>query len=209
MLTRRTISNISYNSREHFEHVVQSLRSRGIIDWCYWIYHVADTDETKDHIHFVLAPSTRIDTSALRKQFDEIDPSGNGLFLSCTSKWFFTNSLDDWLLYAVHDPSYLTSKGQLRNHLYSYDDLHSTDPDALRHDWNMIDRLKYKRLEFLYDAVKQEVPFAVLVQQGVVPIAQRSQYEYQYNSLAQLFKSGAAGRFLSHEQVDEDGVLSE
>ena len=209
MQTKRTISNIAYNTHEHFESVIKGLLQRKVIDWCYWIHHEPDTDETKPHTHFVLAPSARLDTNDLRKQFNEIDPTGNGLYLSCTSKWFFTTSMDDWLLYAVHDPYYLASKGQMRNIQYDYADLRTTDEDALRNDWNNINRVKYQRLQFLWDAVKRNLPFSVLVQQGYIPIAQRAQFEHQYNGLVQLFLSGEANRFLSHENADNDGVITD
>lgn len=213
MQTIRTISNISYNTIDHFQGVIYDLLRRGVIEWAYWICHKADTDETKDHIHFVLKPSKRLDTALLRKEFMEIDKN-SPLPLSCTSKWNYTNSMDDWLLYAVHDTAYLMSKGQLRNITYSFDDLQSTDTDALRNDWNSIDRTKYLRLQFIENAVNDQVPFAVLVQQGVVPIAQRAQFEAQYNALIRL-KYGdmsSGGRKIAHERklpkgyipVDED-----
>lgn len=208
MQTKRTISNISYNSPAHFTERVSDLIHRKVIDWCYWIVHQPDTDETKQHIHFVLQPSARLDTTDLRKFFFETDPQNPSKPLTCTMKWLYTTSLDDWLLYAVHDPYYLASKGQRRNVQYDYRDICTTDEDALRADWNAIDRMKYERLRWLYDAVKAHVPFAVLVQTGHVPIAQRSQFEYQYNALAKLEESGLAGRFLSHENIDEDGVIT-
>lgn len=208
MRTKRTISNISYNSSMHFAECVSSLVQRKVIDWCHWIVHEPDTDETKQHIHFVLQPSSSLDTTDLRKFFYETDIENPSKPLTCTMKWLYTSSLDDWLLYAVHDPYYLASKGQRRNVQYAYTNICTTDEDALRADWNAINRIKYERLRWLYDAVKQHIPFAVLVQTGHVPIAQRSQFEYQYNALAKLEENGLAGRYLSHEDVDEDGVIT-
>lgn len=208
MRTKRTISNISYNSPLHFAECISSLVQRKVIDWCHWIVHQPDTDETKQHIHFVLQPSSSLDTTDLRKFFYETDIENPSKPLTCTMKWLYTSSLDDWLLYAVHDPYYLASKGQRRNIQYAYTNICTTDEDALRADWNSINRIKYERLRWLYDAVKQHIPFAVLVQTGHVPIAQRSQFEYQYNALAKLEENGLAGRYLSHEDVDEDGVIT-
>lgn len=185
MQTIKTISNISYNTIDHFEGVVTDLIRRGVIEWCYWIQHRPDKDDTKEHIHFVLKPSRRVDTASLRKEFLEKDLT-NPLPLCCTTKWNYTNSMEDWLLYAVHDVAYLTSKGQFRREHYDFDDIRSTDPDALRNDWNMIDRTKYERLHFLYTAVEKQIPFALLVQDGVIPIPQRAQYEAQYNALLRL-----------------------
>lgn len=203
MQTIRTISNISYNSLEFFEKKIKDLVLRGIIDWAYWIQHQPDSDEKRVHIHFVVKPAKRVDTSSLRDEFKEFDPLHPDKPLCCTAKWFNTNSMDDWLLYAVHDPAYLTSKGQRRNVLYQYKDLRATDYDALSNDWNAIDRAKYQRLKWLYDAVEGNVPFARLVQDGLIPIAQRQQYEFQYNALLALKREERTNRINSHEEEIE------
>lgn len=209
MQTKRTISNISYNTPDFFASRLYELEQNRVIDWAYWIVHEADSDETKQHIHFVLQPSARVDTTDLRKFFYEPDLKNVGKLLTCTKKWMYTSSMDDWLLYAVHDPYYLASKGQRRNIQYQFSDLKTTDEDALCNDWQCIDRMKYERLRWLYDAVKDHTPFALLVQWGFVPIAQRSQFEFQYNALMELERSGQAGRYLSHEDIDDDGVIRE
>lgn len=183
MNTIRTISNISYNSPDHLRHVLTSLAKRGVIDWAYWIFHKADCDELKDHAHLVLKPAKRIDTAQLKSLFDELDPQNPHRPLSVTSKWNPCNSLDDWLLYAVHDTKYLQSKGQERNFHYTFDDIEATDLDALRSDWNSIDRRKFDRLNALYNAVQQSVPFHTLIMTGVIPIAQSVPFERLYNSL--------------------------
>lgn len=208
MQTIKTISNISYNSLPFFESKIFDLVKRGIIDWAYWVCHVADTDETKDHIHFVLKPSKRLDTFQLKNEFNELDPLKPSKPLSVTSKWNYTNSMEDWLLYAVHDEAYLASKGQRRNVHYAFEDLKSTDEDALRADWNNIDFVKFSRMNRLANAVNKHIPFAVLVQQGVIPIAMRAQYECQYNALVHLDMMNESGRYESHEPVvDDDGVI--
>lgn len=210
MQTIKVISNISYNTDAFFKNKINDLENRGIIDWCYWIRHKADTDETKSHIHLVLKPSRRLDTQKLILEFAEIDPS-NAKPLGVTKKWNTTTSISDWLLYAVHDMGYLASKGQIRNYHYDFSAIQSTDEDALRADWNAIDRTKYNRLKFLADAVEKEVPFVCLVQDGLIPIAQRSQYEYQYKELLILKKTKQCARKIGHEHliVDDDGVIIE
>lgn len=200
MQTIRTISNISYNTTSFFRHTINRLVDMGVIDWAYWIYHMPDVDEEKGHIHFVLKPSKRLDTTELRKCFMELDPT-NPLPLCCTTVWRFTppEHMDDWLLYVVHDIGYLASKGQKRNIHYGFDDLRATDMDALRNDWNAIDRTKYDRLQYVYKAAEMSAPFALLVQLGLVPIAQRAQYEMQYNALVDLAKDPSCRRILNHE----------
>lgn len=182
MKTTRTISNITYNTLPFFEHVINDLAERGIIEWAYWILHKADSDDKKDHIHFVLRPSARIETTALRNAF--LEPTAdNPLPLAPTSKWFFTNSMDDWILYVLHDEAYLASKGQTRNYRYEIESLCATDRDALMADYNNIDRVKFDRLRRLAEAVYDGIPFVNLVQSGLIPISQRAQYEAQYRAL--------------------------
>lgn len=204
MRTSRVISNISYNTPAFFENVVMSLYERHVIDWCYWILHKADVDELKNHIHFVLKPSRQVDTFDLKKEFDEFDVSHPSKPLSCTSSWHFvvTGHLDDWLLYAVHDVGYLASKGQKRNFTYSFDNLCATDYDALRYDWNSIDRLKYSRLASLAEAVKSGLPWLDIVQTGLFPMSHYNAYHDVYKRLV----SQSSGRKRSHD-VDSDGVV--
>lgn len=200
MKTKRTISNISYNTPAYFEAKVQDWLERGVIDWAYWIVHQPDIDERKEHIHFVLQPSQRVDTTDLRNDLKEPDIEA-GKPRTCTMKWMPVASghMDDWLLYAVHNEYYLASKGQKRNISYTNEDICSTDADALRQDLGAIDMLKYMRLQWLYDAVKDGTPFVTLVQQGYVPIAMRAQYEHQYNDLQRLFVNDESGRIVDHE----------
>lgn len=203
MNTIRTLSNISYNTPPFFEGVIASLVKNGVIDYAYWILHQPDIDEQKPHIHFVFRPSKRIDTARFREAFFEYE-SGNTKPLCPTTKFFATNSMDDWLLYAVHDRSYLISKGQKRNISYAFDDIKSTDPDALRFDWNNIDRTKYERLQFLEQAIEEGTPYYRLVQSGLIPIGQRAQYEQQYNAILKYSFDEISHRVRSHEEPTED-----
>lgn len=188
MQTTRIISNISYNTMPYFKETIDALLDRGVIDWAYWIQHKADEDDEKEHIHFVLKPSRRIDTTALRNEFNELDED-NEKPLTCTMRWFATNSMDDWLLYAIHHQGYLSAKGQYRRYAYEWKDINTTDRDALRNDIANIDLRKYLILQWLEDAARKDVPFFQLVQDGFVPISQRTQYEYQYKALKQHLKN--------------------
>ena len=207
MKTCRTISNISYNSLAHFEMQMRSLQARGVVEWAYWIYHLADTDETKDHIHFVLRPSARIETNDLRTFFNEVDPTHPDKPLTCTCKWNFTNSMDDWLLYAIHDINYLRAKGQTRNHFYEWSNIKATDYDALRADIASIDMTKWNRLALIERAVRVGKPFFELVQDGVIPISQRAQYEQQYRAIMHNIMYNKGRRFQSHEVIDDEGNI--
>jgi len=201
MRTRRRISNISYNTVDFFENIIKELYNSHNIEWCYWILHKADTDDTKNHIHFVLQPSGSIDTFQLHDLF--IQPVDYNVKPLCvTSKWFFTNSLDDWLLYVIHYKPYLLSKGLTRNIFYDFNDIKSTDEDALKYDINAIDTTKYNRLNIIKDAVNNKIPFATLVQNGQIPINLRTQYQFQYKELQKL--KYAENRKKGFIQIDKE-----
>lgn len=188
MNTRRVISNITFNSLDFFGSVCESLVSDHLIEWCYWIQHQPDTDDSKPHIHFVLQPSKTINTDSLRKSFLEVDIN-NSLPILPLSKWYFTTSIDDWILYCLHDIDYLRFKGLYRNIHYSYADFYSTDIDSFHHDYCNINRSRFSALSALDNAISSNKSFASLVQSGVIPINLRAQYEAQYRALKKLYLS--------------------
>lgn len=188
MNTRRVISNITFNSLDFFGSVCDSLVSDNIVEWVYWIQHRPDTDDTKIHIHFVLQPSKTISTDSLRKRFLEVDIN-NSLPIMPLSKWYFTTSIDDWILYCLHDVDYLRFKGLTRNVHYDYSDFHATDLDSFHHDFCNINRSRFGTLSALNNAITSNLPFASLVQNGLVPINLRAQYEAQYRALKKLYMS--------------------
>lgn len=207
MNTTRTISNISYNSLEFFEHKMNDLVSRRVLDWAYWIWHHADIDELKDHIHFVCKPAGKLDTFDLRKELMEFDPTHPTKPLTCTTNFHFTpnKNMDDWLLYVVHDKGYLAFKGQKRNYEYRFEDLKATDEDALRFAWNNIDRTKYSRMEKVIELASSGMSFVEIVRAGLIPMNQYNQYKDLVQHFVDMGKrSGRAG---THEEVDDDGNL--
>lgn len=185
MNTIRVISSISWNTPSFFEAKIQELSSgKGqLIDWCHWIYHKADSDQNKNHIHFVLKPSRRIDTNWLRQQFvepsdaivkakfergetvtqDDLKPLGVMPFRQ-------TTQMGDWLLYAVHDVGYLFKKGQSRNVRYSRSDLRSTSEELLEEQWleaqDPIVSMTQRVVE-LYTV--ESMTFSEILQTGMVP----------------------------------------
>lgn len=201
MNTSRTISNISYNTPAKLAAVFSELLRDGVIDWAYWIHHKADDEETKDHAHIVLKPAARLDTVALAKRFMEPDPKASITKpLGVTSKWNFCRSLDDWLLYAVHDTGYLASKGQRRRYHYTIDDVQATDREALLEDWRSIDRRAFDRLAYVAFAAESGVPFALLVKDGRVPVAQYNAYKRYYEDILDLTRAARTRRQQEHEE---------
>lgn len=184
MNTISLISNISYNTPEFFEAKIKALSSgdNRLIDWAHWIIHQPEDDEKKSHIHFVLKPSRRIDTNALRKEFlespallveaksqrgepitdDDLKPLGVLPFDK-------TKNISDWLLYSIHDVRYLLKKGQVRRHHYEKSDVKSTDPDFLQVQWSdTIDPLQ-AMTERVLELRAQEKTFGEILAAGLVP----------------------------------------
>lgn len=111
MSTSKPISTISYNTPEYLTTKLNQLvKGHTIQNWMF-IEHKPDTDNTKKHIHVYVEPNKRIDPMGITDELKELDPKQPDKPLGCIS-WRPCNSLDDWILYCLHIPAYLQSKGQ-------------------------------------------------------------------------------------------------
>lgn len=171
MTTISVISSISFNTEEFFERVVEKLTapSSPIIDWCHWVKHLPDTDQTKAHIHFVCKPSKRLDTNALRKEFLELTLESPDKPLGCLP-FVKTTSIKDWLLYAIHEPGYLFRKGQSRNTHYEKEAVKSSDPDFLATQWEETADPLQGLMQRVYHLRKVEgLSFFQVLAMGIIP----------------------------------------
>lgn len=196
MNTISTISNISFNTPEFFRLKIESLVKAGVLDWAHWILHEPDTDQRKAHIHFVCKPSKRIDTNALRKEFQEpitaayIQSLENPTIDDCKPLGCLpfekTSSMTDWLLYAIHDEKYLFRKGQSRNIHYPREAVQSTDPDFLAQQWedtaDPLDALTARVIQLL---TVENYTFSQILSTGIIP----PNLVYYYKELARDFVS--------------------
>lgn len=131
MQTSKSISTISYNTKEYLTLKLNELLESKIISYWHFIKHKADLDDTKDHIHLYIEPNKRIDTMSLMDHFKEKDlsndkPLGVIAFRLC-------NSLADWLWYGIHDETYLMGKNLVRNYHYTFDDIVASDYSNLHY----------------------------------------------------------------------------
>ena len=129
MLTSCAISTITYNTIKFLDDTLTGLIEKGKISFYCYIFHKAEDDELKDHIHLFIIPCSRIDTFALEGVLKEVDPH-NDLPLGCIpfvhSKW------EDWFLYGLHDDLYLRIKGKPpRKFHYSKSDMHCSNETYL------------------------------------------------------------------------------
>lgn len=167
MKTKRMISTISYNSELFLGTLMCRLVDDGIIDYGHWIYHLAEKDETKNHFHLMLQPSKSVDTQGLSRQFQELDPSGNGKFLG-VMPWRFTK-FEDWYLYGIHDVSYLQSKHLPRDYHYSLHDVRSTCPEMLQEDVRRIDLRSFGVGAYLAESNQKRKTWEEVIASGCIP----------------------------------------
>ena len=107
--TSKLISTISFNSPNFLAHRLHELQDNGVIEYAHWIWHKPEQDETKAHAHVLVKPNRRLDTSALRNSFKELqvgEDKPRGVLPFRT-----TSQVSDWMLYSAHDSLYLARKG--------------------------------------------------------------------------------------------------
>lgn len=127
MATRTPQSAISYNTPEFLREKLENWQKTHLIQSWIYIKHKGE-DGDKDHIHVRIVPNKTLDvmdlTDSLREfKSGEIKPLG-------VLGWRQSKE-EDWILYAVHDPDYLSQK-YVDNHehekiRYSYTDLVCSD----------------------------------------------------------------------------------
>ena len=182
MRTSKSISSIAYHRPEEFKKRVDSLRLSGVIGPCLWISHKAGDKHGKPHIHLLLLGTKVYQTDGLSSifSFDIID----GEKASVTDHWRPTKSISDWILYGIHEATYLARKGQFGKEAYSWDDINCTPGDE-----DLLEELKDEAREvleagenkiyrILKHAVKQGWTWQQTIVSGLLPIATlRNSYE--------------------------------
>lgn len=133
MASKLPLSVISYNSIPFAKAKLDEMRDVGYIMDYYIFPHLADTDDKKDHRHILVIPNGRIDWSDFRKRMQEFDPS-NPLKPLGVSTFEVCNSIDDWVLYVLHDEAYLEWKKSPRNIVnYPKELMICSDEDSYEH----------------------------------------------------------------------------
>lgn len=187
MRTQKAISNLAYHRPEIFRNITNGLR-KGKIGPCLWIAHQGEGGD-KPHIHLVLLGGYQVyDTKGLESLwgFDIIGDQK----ASVTSLWRPTKNLNDWLLYAVHDPKYLALKGLEREHSYTWADLQCSEgdeevlaqlvADAKEAANTMGDRTTAR----LITCAKRGMTWREVVLSGLVPMGQFSQASKAWEYIA-------------------------
>lgn len=138
MKTSHDISTISYNSIDFLIAMLDELyEAHKIAFWCF-VPHIPEEldDHTmeKNHIHLFVEPNCALDTMNLCKLSEEFDSNFPDKPLKCIywrkSKW------EDWLLYGLHDETYLKLKLEKREYAYVYSDFYYSCPDEFFERFN-------------------------------------------------------------------------
>lgn len=168
MKTKRLVSTIGYNSEGFLKATLDRLVNAGVIDWAHYVWHTAEADENKDHWHIVVCPARSVDTRALSREFEEVDITKPGKPLGVLP-WRYTSKLDTWLLYGIHDASYLASEGQFRKYHYDRSAVKSTCPELLAEQWREINLAKYGLGQQLAQLAERRVPWESVIASGLIP----------------------------------------
>lgn len=118
----------------------------------------------------------------------------------------------DWILYGIHDPTYLAEKGLSRNIHYSFDDIQSTCADTLQ---DMITHLiddRKGRLEVrIYDCIKNGLGWRDIVCTGIIPLRQIHNAFQFYQAVTWQIKDQPLydEKPIKEEYVDVEDTLNE
>lgn len=191
MRTSKPFSTISYNTEDFLNLRLSDLVQRRQIDFFAWVQHYPEEDETKEHKHLYIVPNGRVDTDQVLDYLLEHDPKHPDKPFKCIRP--HSSKFADWYLYALHDVTYLASKGQARKYHYVIADVHTSDSDYLLEEVHTIDFAKLNRFAALRDAALQGVPFEELLMGGNIPIQQTYAYKQAYDLMANC-RTDRAGR---------------
>lgn len=183
MSTKKPFSTISFNSETFLRSVLSSLEKDGSLQYYAFIKHYAEEDTKKDHYHIFFLPAKPLDPISLRKKFIELVIGDKPL--QCLP--FQPSKISDWILYALHDITYLNKKGLVRLNHYSIEEIITNDDDfTLQSYYDAKETFNDNRLTLFLNAMKQGMTFGAILRQGIVPPNQIVYWEKVY---ATSFKS--------------------
>lgn len=122
MKTSKSLSTISYNTTVHLENILSLLIEDGIVYEYFYILHYGEGCD-KDHIHLFLSLCKSVDTSSLRDRFTEPSPIWYEPDLGCMP--FLKSDFNNWLLYSLHDETYLMLKKEVKYFHYDLSDVYT------------------------------------------------------------------------------------
>lgn len=182
MRTSKPIATISYNTEEFLRKKIEYWKSSGIIEFGMWIRHDPEQDEKKAHWHVFIKPAQLIQTMDLETDSMEIDPN-------CPEKplkmiGFRPSKESDWVLYGIHDPTYLVEKGLEREIVYSLEDIQSTCDDTLKDIIAHISDERNGKLEYrIIQCINKGLSWQEIVSSGLVPLRYMAGAKIMYQAI--------------------------
>ena len=182
MRTSKSISTISYNSEGFLQNKFDEWKRQGLIEFAMWIRHEPEEDEKKAHYHVFLKPARLVQTVDLENDSHELDPNNIDKPFKMIS--FRVSKESDWLLYAIHEPSYLLEKGLQRQFVYSFEDVQSTCNDTLNDIISHCNDDRNGRIEYrLVQMIKQGLTWDEIVLSGFIPLRYITGAQIMYKAL--------------------------
>lgn len=182
MRTSKPIATISYNTPEFLKGKIEYWKEIGWIEFGMWIRHEPESDEKKAHYHVYLKPAKLIQTTDLEKESCEIDPLQPDKPLKMIS--FRSSKESDWVLYSIHDPTYLLEKGLTREYVYSFEDINSTCSDTLSDIISHISDDRQGRLEYrLIQCINMGMNWNQIVSSGLIPLRHMGGARIMYRAM--------------------------
>lgn len=141
--TSRPLSCIAYCTEQAIKAWLDTYAER--IEWAYYIKHKAEpvkprvilarakgpTQAKKDHWHIISQWRAAVSMDIIQGTFPP-DSQGKCQVAGISKE----SDVSNWLLYAVHEPTYLEHKGEKGKPPYSWEDLRATDYNRLQDDIN-------------------------------------------------------------------------
>lgn len=125
MRSKNCMATISYNTKDFLISKLDDLIAKHIISYYMGIYHFAEEDEKKDHIHLFIQPNKLVDSMDIQDFLKEIDINKPDKPLRCAD--FRRSDYDEWILYCQHFVPYLATKFESRAFSYTKEDFFFSD----------------------------------------------------------------------------------
>lgn len=185
MNTRKPIATVTYNTEPFLKSVLDELVKKKIIVYYMYVKHIGEINEItgekeKDHIHLFVEPNLSINTMEFADKFIEPVPGKKPLK---TISWV-NSQCDDWILYCLHDETYLMTKFEHRQEHYIYNDIVCSDSDdCARRYTHAYQSSGYARNRNLYAYIKEGGTFQNLLQCGAISPNQVSFYDDYFKAV--------------------------
>ena len=184
MKTIRPISSVTWNTEEFLQKILNKLVDDHVIAFWFYVFHLPESNEKKEHFHLYLEPDCRVDTNDIRQYFEEIPSKDSKEKDIIRPLPFEKSNFDNAYLYFTHNKLYLNSKGFYKQY-YNYTDVKSSDEFFLQEKVGLIDfyKIQGSRVNRIKDGILHGISFEDMVMTSLIPAQQINQYQKVYDIL--------------------------